>query len=93
MKGLIRITLQKPLTFIVLAILIAGFGTLAALRMPVDIFPAIRIPVIAVSWTYSGLAPEDISNRIISPYQRALNTTVSDIEHIESQSMTGMGML
>ena len=93
MKGLIRITLQKPLTFIVLAILIAGFGTLAALRMPVDIFPAIRIPVIAVSWTYSGLAPEDISNRIISPYQRALNTTVSDIEHIESQSMTGMGIV
>lgn len=93
LKSLIRITLQKPLTFIVLAILIAGFGTLAALRMPVDIFPAIRIPVIAVAWTYNGLAPEDISNRIISPYQRALNTTVADIEHIESQSMTGMGIV
>lgn len=93
MKGLIRITLQKPLTFIVLAILIAGFGTLAALRMPVDIFPAIRIPVIAVAWTYNGLAPEDVSNRIITPYQRALNTTVADIEHIESQSMTGMGIV
>ena len=93
MQGLIRITLQKPLTFIVLAILIAGFGILAALRMPVDIFPAIRIPVIAVSWTYNGLAPEDVSNRIITPYQRALNTTVADIEHIESQSMTGMGIV
>ncbi len=93
MKGLIRITLQKPLTFIVLAILIAGFGTLAALRMPVDIFPSIRIPVIAVAWTYNGLAPEDVSNRIITPYQRALNTTVADIEHIESQSMTGMGIV
>jgi len=93
LKGLINITLQKPLTFVVMAILIAGFGTLAALRMPVDIFPAIRIPVIAVSWTYSGLAPEDVSNRIITPYQRALTTTVADIEHIESQSMIGMGIV
>lgn len=93
MKSLIRITLQKPLTFIVMAILIAGFGTLAALRMPVDIFPAIRIPVIAVSWTYTGLSPEDVTNRIITPYQRALNTTVADIEHLESQSMTGMGIV
>lgn len=93
MRALIRITLQKPLTFIVLAILIAGFGTLAALRMPVDIFPAIRIPVIAVAWTYNGLAPEDVANRIITPYQRALTTTVADIEHIESQSMTGMGIV
>ncbi len=93
MKGLISITLQKPLTFIVMAILIAGFGTLAALRMPVDIFPAIRIPVIAVAWTYNGLAPEDVANRIITPYQRALTTTVADIEHIESQSMTGMGIV
>lgn len=93
MKSLISITLQKPLTFVVLAILIAGFGTLAALRMPVDIFPAIRIPVIAVAWTYTGLAPEDVSNRIITPYQRALTTTVADIEHIESQSMTGMGIV
>jgi len=63
------------------------------LRMPVDIFPAIRIPVIAVAWTYNGLAPEDVANRIITPYQRALTTTVADIEHIESQSMTGMGIV
>ena len=93
MKSLIGITLQKPLTFVVLAILIAIFGTLAALRMPVDIFPAIRIPVIAVAWTYGGMAPEDMSNRIITPYQRALTSTVADIEHIESQSMTGMGIV
>ncbi|MEN0037918.1 MAG: efflux RND transporter permease subunit [Cellvibrio sp.] len=93
MKSLISITLQKPLTFIVMAILIAGFGTLAAMRMPVDIFPSIRIPVIAVAWTYNGLAPEDVANRIITPYQRALTTTVADIEHIESQSMTGMGIV
>lgn len=93
MNALTKIALQKPLTFVVMAILIAIFGTLATLRMPVDIFPSIRIPVIAVSWTYTGLAPEDVSNRIITPYQRALTTTVADIEHIESQSMTGMGIV
>ncbi|MBU0913530.1 MAG: efflux RND transporter permease subunit [Gammaproteobacteria bacterium] len=93
MNGLIKIALQKPLTFIVLAILIAGFGILAALRMPVDIFPAIRIPVIAVAWQYTGLAPEEVSNRIVTPYQRALTTTVSDIEHIEAQALPGMGII
>lgn len=93
MNALTKIALQKPLTFVVMAILIAIFGTLATLRMPVDIFPSIRIPVIAVSWTYTGLSPEDVSNRIITPYQRALTTTVADIEHIESQSMTGMGIV
>lgn len=93
MNGLIKIALQKPLTFIVLAILIAGFGILAALRMPVDIFPAIRIPVIAVAWQYTGLAPEDMANRIVTPYQRALTTTVSDIEHIEAQALPGMGII
>jgi len=93
LNGLIKIALQKPLTFIVLAILIAGFGILAALRMPVDIFPAIRIPVIAVAWQYTGLAPEEVSNRIVTPYQRALTTTVSDIEHIEAQALPGMGII
>jgi len=93
LNGLIKIALQKPLTFIVLAILIAGFGILSALRMPVDIFPAIRIPVIAVAWQYSGLAPEDMANRIVTPYQRALTTTVSDIEHIEAQSLPGFGII
>lgn len=93
MNGLIKIALQKPLTFIVLAILIAGFGILAALRMPVDIFPSIRLPVIAVAWQYTGLAPEEVSNRIVTPYQRALTTTVSDIEHIEAQALPGMGII
>lgn len=93
LNNIIKVALQKPLTFIVLAILIVGFGILAAFRMPVDIFPSIRIPVIAVAWQYNGLSPEEMSNRIITPYQRALTTTVSDIEHIESQSITGMGIV
>ncbi len=91
--SLIKIALQKPLTFIVAAILLSGFGLLAALRMPVDIFPSIRIPVVAVAWQYSGMAPEDMLNRIVTPYQRALTTTVSDIEHIESQSLPGFGII
>lgn len=93
MVGIAKIALRKPLTFIVLAILIAAFGILAALRTPVDIFPPIRIPVIAVAWQYSGLPPEDVANRIITPFERALTTTVSDIERIESQSLPGMGVV
>jgi len=93
MIGIVRIALHRPLTFIVMAILIAIGGTMAALRMPVDIFPDIRIPVIAVAWQYAGLSPEDMSGRVITPYERALSTTVNDIEHIESQSLPGIGIV
>ncbi|MFW2851381.1 efflux RND transporter permease subunit [Sphingomonas sp. TX0543] len=93
MIGIVRIALTRPLTFIVMAILIAIVGTMAAFRTPVDIFPNIRVPVIAVAWTYSGLAPEDMSNRIITSYERTLTTTVNDIEHIESQSLQGIGVV
>ncbi|WP_298670350.1 efflux RND transporter permease subunit [uncultured Sphingomonas sp.] len=93
MIGIVRIALTRPLTFIVMAILIAIIGTMAAVRTPVDIFPNIRIPVIAVAWTYAGLPPEDMSNRVITPYERVLTTTVNDIEHIESQSLQGVGVV
>ncbi|MET0238820.1 MAG: efflux RND transporter permease subunit [Sphingobium sp.] len=93
MIGIVKIALNRPLTFIVMAILIAIIGMLAAVRTPVDIFPNIRIPVIAVAWQYSGLPPEDMANRIVSPYERVLTTTVNDIEHIESQSLQGMGIV
>jgi CzcA family heavy metal efflux pump len=92
MIGIVKVALHRPLTFIVMAILIAIVGIMAALRTPVDIFPNIRIPVIAVAWQYSGLPPEDMSNRIVGPYERVLTTTVNDIEHIESQSMPGIGI-
>jgi len=91
--GIVRIALSRPLTFIVMAILILILGVLSVLRMPVDIFPDIRLPVIAIAWTYNGLSPEDMAGRVITPYERALNSTVNDIEHIESQSLPGMGIV
>ena len=93
MIGIVRIALSRPLTFIVMAILIAIIGVLAAIRTPVDIFPDIRVPVIAAAWQYQGLSPDDMSGRIIGPYERILTTTVNDIEHIESQSMPGIGIV
>ncbi|MEK9212920.1 efflux RND transporter permease subunit [Sphingomonas sp. 2378] len=93
MIGIVRVALHRPLTFIVMAILIAIVGVMAAVRTPVDIFPNIRIPVIAVAWTYSGLPPKDMSDRIVTPYERVLTTTVNDIEHVESQSLQGVGVV
>ena len=93
MIGIVKVALHRPLTFIVMAILIAVVGIMAAVRTPVDIFPDIKIPVIAVAWTYSGLPPEDMSSRIVTPFERVLTTTVNDIEHIESQSYKGMGVI
>lgn len=93
MVGIVRVALSKPLTFVVMAILIAIIGILSAVRAPVDIFPNIRVPVIATAWNYAGLPPEEMSGRVITPFERALTTTVNDIEHIESQSMQGIGVV
>jgi multidrug efflux pump subunit AcrB len=76
-----------------MALLILIFGTLSALRTPTDIFPNIRIPVIAAVWNYTGLPPDEMSGRIVSVYERSLTTTVNDIEHIESQSLAGYGVV
>jgi multidrug efflux pump subunit AcrB len=93
MNAVVVVALKRPYTFVVLAILIVIFGGLAALRTPTDIFPAIRIPVVAVIWTYTGLTPEDMSGRVVYYYERALTTTVDNIEHIESQSLYGRGIV
>jgi CzcA family heavy metal efflux pump len=93
MIGIVKVALGKPLTFIVMAIMIAIGGILAAAVTPVDIFPNIRVPVIAVAFSYAGLPPEEMSGRIITPYERILTTTVNDIEHIESQSLQGIGVV
>jgi len=93
MIGIVRIALSRPYTFVVLALLILIAGVLAALRTPVDIFPDIRIPVIGVAWQYTGLSPEQMAGRIVTPYERALTTTVNDIEHIEASSYTGFGIV
>jgi len=86
MIALVRIALRRPYTFVVLALVIFIVGPLAALRTPVDIFPDIRIPVIAVIWQYTGLPPDQMAGRITTQFQRALTTTVNDIEHMEATS-------
>jgi multidrug efflux pump subunit AcrB len=85
--------LRRPYTFIVLAIVIALFGVKAAVQTPTDIFPNINIPVVSVVWTYGGLLPNDMSGRVIYYYERTLTAQVGDIEHIESQSLNGYGVV
>ncbi len=93
MLAIVRIALSRPYTFVVLALLILLAGVLAAVRMAVDIFPSINIPIVAVAWQYQGLPPHDMVGRIITPYQRALTTTVNDIEHIEANSYSNVGIV
>jgi multidrug efflux pump subunit AcrB len=93
MVALVRIALSRPYTFVVLALLLLIIGPLAALRTPTDIFPDIRIPVIGVVWQYTGLPPDQMSGRIVTPFERALTTTVNDIEHIVSNSYNGFGIV
>jgi multidrug efflux pump subunit AcrB len=93
MIALVRIALRRPYTFVVLALVILIIGPLAALRTPVDIFPDIRIPVVAIVWQYTGLMPEQMAGRITTQSQRALTTTVNDIEHIEATSYNGLGII
>jgi multidrug efflux pump subunit AcrB len=93
MLAIVRLGLRRPYTFIVLAILILIFGPLAAIRTPTDIFPDIKIPVIAVVWSYAGLAPDDMSGRVIYYYERQLASNVNDIEHVESESLPGVGVV
>jgi multidrug efflux pump subunit AcrB len=93
LNSIVRIALQRPYTFIVMSLLIMIFGVMAALRTPTDIFPDIKVPVIGVVWQYAGLSPSEVSGRIITPYERVLSTTVNDIDHIESQSLPGIGIV
>jgi len=93
MFNVVGIALKRPYTFVVMALLILIFGTLSAMRSPVDIFPEIRIPVVAVAWQYTGLPPDDMAGRITTLYQRTLTTTVNDIEHIEANSYNGFAIV
>src|SRR5271165_6144640 len=93
MLAIVRIALSRPYTFVVAALLIFLVGTLSALRMPVDIFPSINIPIIGVAFQYQGLPPDQMAGRIITPFERALTTTVNDIEHFEANSYTTFGIV
>jgi multidrug efflux pump subunit AcrB len=93
MLAIVRIALSRPYTFVVMAMVIVLFGVTAWIKTPVDIFPNIGIPVVAVVWTYGGESPEDMSQRIIYYYERTLSSQVNDIEHIESQSLPNYGIV
>src|SRR3977135_3818806 len=93
MIALVRIALSRPYTFVVLALLLLIIGPLAALRTPTDIFPDIRIPVIGVVWGYTGLPPDQMAGRMITPFQRALTTTVNDTAHSGANSYNGVGIV
>ena len=93
LMGAVRVALKRPYTFVVMAILLVIMGPLATLRTPTDIFPDIKIPVIAVAWQYTGLPPDQMAGRISTLFQRALTTTVNDIEHIEATSYAGIGIV
>jgi multidrug efflux pump subunit AcrB len=93
MTAIVRLALSRPYTFVVMAILILIYGALSAFRTPTDIFPNIGIPVISAVWSYTGLPPDDMSGRVVTIYERILSTTVNDIEHIESQSLPGTGVV
>src|SRR5690349_24331622 len=90
---IVRLALSRPYTFIVMAILIAILGGVAMKTMAVDIFPYIDIPVVSVLWVYSGLSPEEMEKRVVTAFERSLTSNVNDIEHIESQSYNGYGVV
>ncbi|MGC1549277.1 MAG: efflux RND transporter permease subunit, partial [Rhodanobacter sp.] len=90
---IVKIALERPLTFIVLALLLLILGPLAILRTPTDIFPNIDIPVVSVVWQYTGLPADDMNNRIVTGFERSITTTVNDVEHTETQSLNGVGLV
>src|ERR1700682_6021943 len=89
---IVRLALRRPYTFVVLALLIAILGIASIATMSIDIFPAINIPVVTVIWSYSGLSPVEMQNRIVTVSERAFTTTVNGIEPIESVSLRGVAV-
>src|SRR5213593_1003972 len=89
----VLVALNRPYTFIVVALLILIASPLAVSRTPTDIFPSIDIPVIAVAWQFTGLHREEMEGRVTTQYERVLTTTVDNIEHIESTTVNGQAMI
>ncbi|MBL9091414.1 MAG: efflux RND transporter permease subunit [Planctomycetaceae bacterium] len=90
---IVRLALRRPYTFVVTSMLIAILGVVTIFRMPTDIFPEIEIPVVAVIWTYTGISPDEMETRIVGNFERVLVSTVTDIEHIESQALNGIAVV
>src|SRR3954471_20926134 len=92
-RSVVALALRRPYTFIVMAILILLATPFALRNMATDIFPEINIPVISIIWNYGGLSAQEMGQRISAQSERGLTTTVSDIEHIESQSLAGIAVI
>lgn len=90
---LVLLALRRPYTFVCAALLILIFGIVAILRMPIDIFPAINVPVVSMLWSYGGLAPTEMEQRVVTLAERVYSSYVNDVEHIESQSLNGMSII
>src|ERR1700684_3287125 len=90
---IVALALRRPYTFIVMALVIILLTPITILRTPTDIFPNIDIPVVSVVWFYTGLSPQDMADRIVANSERGITTTVNDIEHMESQSVNGLGVI
>ena len=90
---IVRLALRRPYTFVIVALLLVVLGVVTVQRMPTDIFPNVDIPVVTVIWSFTGIAPEDMEKRVVTVSERAFTTTVNDIEHMESQSMYGVGVI
>jgi len=90
---IVALALRRPYTFIVMAIVILILTPITILRTPTDIFPDINIPVVSVVWFYTGMSPQDMADRIVANSERGITTTVNDIEHMESQSVYGLGVI
>ena len=90
---IVRLALRRPYTFVVLSLLLFFLGPVVIERTPVDIFPNIDIPVVSVIWNYAGFSPQQLSDRIVVPFERSLTTTVNDIEHTESQTLNGVSVI
>ena len=91
--GIVRLALNRPYTFIVLAILILIAAPVLILRTPTDIFPNIDIPVVSIAWQYTGLSPEELEGRLTTPYEKALTTLVDNIQHVESTTLNGQAII
>jgi len=90
---IVRLALRRPYTFVVVALLLLILGPIVILRTPTDIFPNINIPVVSVLWNYQGFNPQQMADRIVSLTERAMTTTVDNIQHIESQSLPGIAVV
>ncbi|GJG89498.1 RND transporter [Gemmatimonadetes bacterium T265] len=90
---LVLLALRRPYTFVCASLLLLVFGLVAILRMPIDIFPAINIPVVSVIWQYNGLSPQEMEQRVVTLGERVYSSYVNDIEHIESQTLSGLSII